>query len=69
MGTPDFMPSTQGGQVVSYTNGVGVSDWAVYRDSAPVVDINLIQNTQLFNATTNNTLVNLDYMDPLQGKL
>ena len=69
VGTPDFMPSTQGGQVVSYTNGVGVSDWAVYRDSAPVVDINLIQNTQLFNATTNNTLVNLDYMDPLQGKL
>ena len=69
IGTPNFMPTTQGGQVVTYVNGVGVPDWAVYRNSAPVVDINLIQNTQLYSATTNNTLVNLDYMDPLQGKL
>jgi len=69
IGTPNFMPSTQGGQVISYLNETGISDWAVYRNSAPVVDINLIQNTQLYSATTNNTLVNLDYIDPLQGKL
>jgi hypothetical protein len=58
-----------GGQATGFNNATGVRDWSEYRQSAPIVDIEKIQNTQIFSAISNNTLVNLDYMDPLQGKL
>jgi len=57
------------GQVTTFVNSTGVRNWSEYRQSAPIVDINKIQNTQMFSASTNNTLINLDYMDPLQNKL
>lgn len=69
IGTPGFKPAAVGGEVVVYTNPTGIEDWTVYRQSSAIVDIEKIQNTQLFSAETNNTLVNLDYMDPLQDKL
>jgi len=69
VGSPNYQPALIGGQVIVNKNNTGVNDWAVYRQSSPIVDIEKIQNTQLFSAETNNTLVNLDYMDPLQGKL
>ena len=69
VGTPNFRPSYNNGQVVIYSNSIGENDWSVYRNSAPVVDINAIQNAQLYSVSTNNTLVNLDYIDPLQGKI
>jgi hypothetical protein len=57
------------GQVTTFVNSTGVRSWSEFRQSAPIVDIEKIQNTQLFSASTNNTLINLDYMDPLQNKL
>jgi len=69
VGSPDFLPGVSDGQVVIYDNSVGTQDWGIYRQSAPIVDINSISNSQLFSATSNNTLVNLDYIDPLQGKI
>lgn len=69
IGTPNFRPEDIDGQVIVYENLTGLTNWSVYRESSPVVDIDRIQNTQLFSAETNNTLINLDYMDPLQGKL
>lgn len=57
------------GQVTTFVNSTGVRNWSEFRQSAAIVDINKIQNTQLFSASTNNTLINLDYMDPLQNKL
>lgn len=57
------------GQVITYVNDVGLKDWSVYRTSSAIVDVSRIQNSQLFSAQTNNTLINLDYFDPLQGKL
>jgi hypothetical protein len=73
IGTPNFNPTTNAedtnGQVISYISLSSEPDWAVYRSSAPVVDINSIGPIQLFSASTNNTLENLDYFDPLQGKL
>ena len=69
IGTPNFLPGSANGQVMVYTNNSGISDWTVYRQQAPIVDINKIQNTQIYSASTNNTLVNLDYIDPLQGKI
>lgn len=69
VGSPNFQPTTIGGEAIVYLNATGVNDWAVYRQSSAVVDINRIQNTQLFGAITNETLVNLDYIDPLQNKI
>jgi hypothetical protein len=69
IGSPNFQPYTLGGEVIVYNNATGANDWTVYRQSAPVVDINKVQNTQLYSASTNNTLTNLDYIDPLQNKL
>ena len=69
IGTPNFMPGVVDGDVTIYTNATGEQDWSVFRQSSPVVDIERIQNIQLFSAETNATLDNLDYMDPLQGKL
>lgn len=65
VGTPD-----QGeGKITVYTNATQVKDWSVYRESGPVVDISKVGNTLLYSGETNNTLVNLDYIDPLQGKI
>lgn len=69
VGAPNFRPEDIDGQVIVYDNATGLQDWTVYRSSAPIIDINRINNIQIFSATTNNTLVNLDYIDPLQGKI
>ena len=69
IGTPNFRPGYDNGQVVVYQNQSGLSDWSVFRQPQNQVDINSIQNAQLYSASTNNTLINLDYFDPLQGKL
>ena len=67
IGTSGFSPTN--GQAISYNNILNQKDWSVYRSSAPVVDINGIANIQLFSAQTNQTLINMDYIDPLQGKI
>ena len=73
IGTPNFNPTQNAedtnGQVISYISASSQPDWAVYRSSAPIVDVNKIGPIQLFSASTNNTLENLDYFNPLQGKL
>ena len=69
VGTPGFLPGSVNGQVVVYTNPTGEQDWVVYRNSGPVVEIEKIQNAQIYSRQSNNTLVNLDYIDPLQGKI
>jgi hypothetical protein len=69
IGTPNFKPDTVAGQIITYFNTTGIPDWSVYRNSSPVVDIDRIQNIQLYSALTNNTLDNLDYIDPLQSKI
>ena len=69
IGTPNFRPGIDNGQVIIYNNLSGETDWSVYRNSAPIVNTEAIQNVQLYSVSTNNTLDNLDYIDPLQGKL
>ena len=69
IGTPDLSFADVAGQINVYRNQTGVKDWAVYRESAPVVDIEKIQNSQIYSAETNQTLINLDYLDPMQNKM
>lgn len=69
IGAPNFKPNQINGQVIIYQNSIGVQNWSVFRQSSQVVDTSGIQNVQIYSALTNNTLVNLDYIDPLQGKI
>jgi len=69
IGTPNYRPDDIDGQVVVYINETGIPNWSVYRQTNPIVDINRIQNIQIYSAESNQTLVNMDYFDPLQGKL
>ena len=69
IGTPNFKPDTIAGQITTYINTTGETDWSVYRNSNAIVDSSRLQGIQLYSAITNNTLDNLDYIDPLQGKI
>jgi hypothetical protein len=69
VGTPGYRPGFDNGQAVTFNNSTGITDWHVFRQSASVVDIDRVNNLQIFSAETNNTLINLDYIDPLQGKI
>lgn len=57
------------GQVTIFNNPTGIKDWSTYRTPSATVDVSGIENVQIFSAETNNTLINLDYIDPLQGKI
>jgi len=67
IGTAGFSPTN--GQAIVYNNAPTQPNWSVYRSSSPIVDINGISNIQIFSAQTNQTLINMDYIDPLQGKI
>ena len=69
IGTPNLSYGNLEGQVTLFQNSGTAKDWVLYRQSAPIVDINRIQNSQIYSAETNDTLINLDYMDPMQEKL
>ena len=73
VGTPNFSPTANAndtnGQVVTYVSLSSEPDWAVFRSTSAIVDVNSLGPIQLFSASTNQTLENLDYFDPWQGKL
>lgn len=69
IGAPDSNPASEFGRVVSYYNTSGAKDWSVHRAAAATVDVDRVKNIQLYSADTNETLDNLDYIDPLNGKL
>jgi hypothetical protein len=69
IGSQNFRPGNDNGQVVTYINASGVRDWSEFRQSAPIIDVTRMQDLQLYSASTNTTLDNLDFIDPLSGKL
>lgn len=69
IGTPNYLPGNINGQVTVYQSLTSNQNWEVFRSSGPVVDTSKIENVQIYSRQSNNTLVNLDYIDPLQGKL
>lgn len=60
---------TNGGKANLYINSTNKANWAIYRQPVPAVDVNKIFDIQLFSSSTDTTLDNLDYIDPLQGKI
>ena len=69
IGTPNLSFGDLEGQVTLFQNSGTAKDWVLYRQTSAIVDIHKIQNSQIYSAETNNTLINLDYMDPMQEKL
>ena len=58
------------GKVTVYQNSMpGNSNWKLYRQADTIVDINKVKKVQLYNNLTDENMVSLDYIDPLQGKL
>lgn len=62
-------PDNSTGLAVAYENVLGQKDWSVFRSSSKVVDIERVGPIQIFDIETNSTLINLDYIDPWQGKI
>jgi hypothetical protein len=69
IGSPNFQPTTLGGKVIVFENSTQISNWHLYRQSNPVVDVEKIQKVSLYDNRNNETLTGLDFIDPLQGKL
>ena len=69
IGSPNFKPGTDDGRVNIFYNQASEQDWAIYRSAGSVVDVNKLQNIQIFNNRDSSMLSTLDYIDPLQGKL
>lgn len=68
-GAPGYDPIITGGQAAVFINESRIPNWHVLRSPAATVDVSKIQNSQIYDSLTNNTLINLDYIDPLQGKI
>jgi hypothetical protein len=69
VGAPQFKPGVENGQTWIFANDSMEPNWHPYRESDPIVNTEKIQKAQLYDNVTNETLVSLDYIDPLQGKL
>lgn len=70
IGTPSALVNNRPrGNILFFKNASRTNDWSIHRKSLPVVDINRLQNIQIYNRINNLNLEYLDYIDPLQGKL
>jgi hypothetical protein len=59
----------QFGEIYKYVNYTGTSTWVKSRSQNDLVDINLINKVCLFDKNTGNILADLDYIDPVKGKI
>lgn len=68
-GAPKHNVNEAGGKVTIYRNLEGTPNWTAFRFPDSIADISKVKRVQLYNNTTDKTLMSLDYIDPLQGKL
>lgn len=68
VGCPDWYANDRG-RVFYFTSSTGTSSWSIDKMPLPIVAINNINNISIYDVETNQTLSNLDYIDPVQGKL
>lgn len=69
IGSPNYLTGTENGRVNIFINNDAKSNWNIYRSPIQSVDINALNNVSIYNNLNNLSIVNLDYVDPLQGKL
>lgn len=58
-----------GGTVWVYDNPTGAEAWKLIRSEEEKVDINSLNRISVYNKKTNNIISNLDYIDPVKGKI
>lgn len=64
-----YVRTPSAGRVVIVTNTLGRSAWSVIEAQRPVVDVALINSVSLYNKNTMKVLVDVDFIDPIQGKI
>lgn len=69
VGQPKFNVNDAGGKVTIYRNLEGTQNWTAFRYPDSIADISQVKRVQLYDNSTDKTLMSLDYIDPLQGKL
>jgi len=69
IGSPQYFTGTENGRVNIFRNTTNKSNWYVYRSPTSTVDIEKLHVVSIYNNLNNLSIVNLDYIDPLQGKL
>ena len=57
------------GQIVDFRKTVGAKAWKQHRTPIDQVDIDNIKNVFLYNTKTNVIVEDLDFIDPVQGKI
>lgn len=64
-------PQSNGGDGKAYLfeNPTGAAGWELVRQQAPMVDLESIDRTFIYNKTNNNIIAAFDYFDPAKGKL
>jgi len=67
VGAPGYSAST--GAAYVFTNPTQAMAWNQTRTQQPLVDVNSISRTLVYNKSTNNLLAALDYLDPAKGKV
>jgi hypothetical protein len=68
VGCPDWYADGNG-RVYYFNSSTGNSSWSIDKQPQQIVDINNINNISIYDVESNQTLSNLDYIDPVQGKL
>jgi hypothetical protein len=69
VGSPDFQDGSNKGTILIFENETKQPNWHEYRVQSSIVDVSKIQKVQLYDNKSNETLISLDYLDPLSGKL
>jgi hypothetical protein len=67
VGTPGATASA--GTAYTFSNPTGLAAWSQTRHQQPLVDVDSISRTFIYNKTNNNILAALDFVDPAKGKI
>ena len=57
------------GVIIDFRKKIGTKAWNVHKEPIDQVDISNIKNVFLYNTRTNLIVEDLDYIDPVQGKI
>ena len=60
---------THQGMIIDFRKTIGQRAWNTHRTPIDQVDINKIKGAFLYNTETNTLIEDLDYVDPVQGKI
>jgi len=69
VGMPRIEKDTYQGEIIDYRKPFDKSAWNILRSPVDAVDIKLIEGMFLYNKRTNQKVLDLDYVDIIQGKL